>query len=75
MDKDLATGQLGTVGAYDLALHGTQLAMTMKAGVPVGGVDVTARIEMGEILALLKAKIPGTVDDAIIDIIIAALKA
>lgn len=75
MEKDIVAGQLGTVGGYDLALHGAQIAFTMKAGVAYGGVEVVAKVELEEILKLVATKIPGEIDDAFIALIVSALKA
>lgn len=75
MEKDLVEGQIGTVGGYELDLHGSQLAFTIKAAVPMGGVDVVAKIEIEEVLKLISAKIPGQIDEAVFALIIGALKA
>jgi hypothetical protein len=75
MEKELATGQLGTVGGYGLALHGAQIAFTLQAGIPVGSAEVVVKIEMEEVLKLIAEKIPGQIDDAVFALIISSLKA
>lgn len=75
MEKDIVGGDLGTVGKYDVALHGAQVAVTIDVGVPYGSVGVVAKVELEAILKLVAEKIPGQIDDAFIALVISALKA
>ncbi|NTU74268.1 hypothetical protein HGB07_09105 [Candidatus Roizmanbacteria bacterium] len=73
---DVVTGNIGNVGSYDVDLKGGCLVAKVSAKDPSGivGGDLSVSISAKIIGNLIKAKIPGTVDDAIIDLIIASIE-
>lgn len=64
MDKELVHGDLGKMASYSLALEGADLVA--KVVVPGEAMAMAA-------LEWLKAKIPGTVDDMLINLVEAEL--
>lgn len=74
MDKDLASGALGPEAKYDLSFSGGALQASVSYKGSAAGVNVQLSIPVTDLLEALKAKIPGQVDDAVIDVIEAALK-
>jgi hypothetical protein len=75
MEKDLLDGKLGELAAYDVEFKGGKLVAKVsaeKSGV-VAAVELS--VDAAVVLDALKAAIPGQVDDAVIDLIKAALKA
>jgi hypothetical protein len=75
MEKDIVDGKLGSVGAYDLEFKGGKLAFKVSAG--IAGASLSFGVELGadEVLSALENAIPGKIDDAVFDLIKAALKA
>lgn len=74
MDKDLISGNLGTVGSYDVAFKGGNLIVSLTAAIPPGeSGSVTLSVDSNKVLDALAAAIPGKIDDAVIAIIKAAL--
>lgn len=73
MEKDLITGNLGSVGKYDLALNGNALTLSVDLNLGPVAVKVAITPSVREILDLLKTAVPGTIDDAIINAIEAGL--
>ncbi len=74
-DKDLVGGNLGSVGKYDVAFKGGQLVAEVDANIGSSSAGIVVKIDAKQILDAIKAKIPGQIDDAIINIIEAALLA
>lgn len=75
MEKDLLDGKLGELGMYDVEFKGGKLVAKVaasKSGVSAG-VELSVDAEL--VLNALKAAIPGQIDDAVIDLVKAALKA
>lgn len=70
---DIAQGNLGTVGKYEIDLEGGFVVAKVGAGVAVGSAEMVVKISLIEILELAKKKIPGTIDDVVIDLIKAAM--
>lgn len=73
MDADLVKGNLGTVGKFDVAFKDGALVAELDAAVSVGSAGLVLKIEAGKVLDALAAAIPGTIDDAIINIAKGAL--
>ncbi len=75
MEKDIVDGKLGEVGAYDLEFKGGKLVAKISAG--KAGISGGAFIEIDAeiVLDALAAAIPGTIDDAVLGLVKAALKA
>lgn len=72
---DIAQGPIGTVGAYEIDIVGGKLVLKATAAAsPVeAGLDV--KVDLAVIKDLIKAKIPGTIDDAILELLFGALVA
>ena len=73
MEKDIVDGNIGEVGSYDLEFKGGKLQF--KVGVGKFGVssEVVVAIDSKVLVELIKKKIPGQVDDVILDVILAGL--
>lgn len=73
MDKELIGGSIGSDGSYSVKLEG--LKFILKGGYKAGvfGVDLDVSFGIKELLLVLKEKIPGKIDDALIDFIVAEL--
>jgi hypothetical protein len=83
MEKQIAEGNIGSVGSYDVDFKEGKLVASAKAS-PVSGVDaaLSISVDSGLVIDLIKAKvadklkekIPGTLDDMIIDLIFSTAK-
>ncbi len=75
MEKDIVDGKIGELGSYDVEFKGGKLLA--KAGIAKAGVSgsVEIAIDSDVILDALKAAVPGQIDDVLIDLVKAALKA
>lgn len=69
MDKDLVAGNIGPEASYDIALKGSKVELTVKYAGQLGGVGLVLDLDAKGFLEKLKALIPGTIDDAIINIV------
>ena len=73
MEADILDGKIGEAGAYDVEFKGGKLL----AKVDVGSGPFTGKVELaidaGKVMDELKKAIPGQIDDAVIDLIKAAL--
>jgi hypothetical protein len=74
MEQALVEGNLGTVGQYDLEFKGGKLVGTVKAAVSVGEVSMGLSIDSAAICDAIAKAIPGSVDDALLAVLKAALK-
>lgn len=72
---ELVDQAVGTEGKLDVDVVGGMLVVTGKHVHASGEVSLVMKEDVGYFLDKLAAKIPGTVDDAIIGVIKAALKA
>lgn len=72
---ELVDQAIGAEGKLELDVVGGQLIVTAKHVHASGEISIQAKEDVGYFLDKLAAKIPGTVDDAIIGVIKAALKA
>lgn len=75
MEKDIAAGKLGNVGEYDLEFKNGMLSLSVKAD--AGPLKAGLSIELGAdaVIDALKVAIPGTLDDALLELLKSALKA
>jgi hypothetical protein len=73
MDKDIVDGNIGTVGKYDLEFKGGKLCLKINADVGYGAVTLDLDLNAEFILDALAKAIPGTIDDAILGVMKAAL--
>ena len=80
MEKEIAEGNIGSVGHYDLEFKGGALSgmadlnHEFAPGITISGA-IKLSVSADTVKEAIKKKIPGVVDDAILDIIFAALKA
>lgn len=72
---DAIVKPLGAEGNLSLDIVGGKLVITASHEHSSGKVSLTVEEDGGYFLDKLKAKIPGTVDDAIFDVLKIALKA
>lgn len=80
MDKDIIDGSVGKIGMYDVAFKDGSLVG--KLGIQAKAVDEIVDVQMDisvsigadAIIEAIKKAIPGTIDDAILDIVKVALK-
>lgn len=79
LDKDIVDGKLGNMGAFDVEFKGGYLVGKVEVKAPIAGVvDVSGVVEVRvgaeAVIEAIKKAIPGKVDDAILDVVKAALK-
>ena len=74
MDKVLLSGPIGDKGNFELKVSGGKLVLSAMYH-PVQGVAAGSSVELDALglKDLLKAKIPGQVDDLLLDALYAAL--
>jgi hypothetical protein len=73
-EKELADGEIGKEGMYDLKLADGVLCFMI--GMDTKGVDASFEVKMdaGYFIDKLKAVIPGEIDDAVLEMLKVALK-
>lgn len=74
MEKDIVDGKIGDFGSYDLEFKGGKLVFVTKVEWSGIFAEVQTGLAAEALGAALKKAIPGAVDDAIIDVIVLALK-
>lgn len=74
MDLDIVEGAIGNVGKYDIEFRGGNLVVEVTAKVAVGDAGLLVKVDSGSLIDAIKKAIPGVVDDAILEVIKAALK-
>lgn len=77
MPPDLVEGNIGAVGSYDLKFESGKLSFDVNVGWGPAGVSAKLGVSLdgGAICDALAAAIPGTVDDALLGVLKAALQA
>jgi len=75
MDQQLAQGPIGSVGSYDVKFQGSFLVAGMEAQASDSLVSGKLEIKLdgNKVIDALKTLIPGQIDDAIFEILRAAL--
>ncbi len=72
---EVVSGALGPEGKYDLKIEGGKIV----AAVTYDGADLdgflTMSLDLGQLKETVKKTIPGKIDDAVIDLLFAALMA
>lgn len=73
-DKILVSGSIGTLGTYELAWKSACLMFTVS--IKAGPMKVATSVEVDSMEAFdeIAKAIPGTIDDAVIAVVKAALK-
>lgn len=75
MEKDIADGNIGTIGKYDLEFKGGFLQVKVTAAPGLGiEADLVVKVSSDALLDAIAKAIPGQVDDAIISVLKTALK-
>lgn len=72
-DKEIVGGNLGSVGSYDLAFKAGALQIEVKASVGPLLAGVSLALDAAKVIDALEAAIPGKIDDAVLEVIRAAL--
>jgi hypothetical protein len=74
MEADLVQGPIGSVGKYDVEFKDGKLIASIDAS-PTAGVSAGVKVEVDAAVVLdaLAKAIPGTIDDALLGIVKAAL--
>ena len=75
MEKDLVDGKLGELGQYDVEFKGGKLRGELKVAKLGLSAGVVVEIDADQVLDALAKAIPGTIDDAVLGLAKAALKA
>lgn len=73
MEKDLVQGNIGNAGKYDLAFKDGMLVLSIEENDALGSSKIERSIGARAVLEALKKAIPGTLDDAFINMVEAAL--
>jgi hypothetical protein len=75
MEKDIAEGQIGTFGKYDVEFKGGFLVAKFEAKAEFGVSSMMeVKIEADALIDSIAKAIPGQVDDAVFAVLKAALK-
>ena len=75
MDKDILEGNIGNVGQYDVEFKGGKLVGKVMAERSGMSAAIELSVDSDVILDAIAKAIPGQIDDAVIGLIKAALKA
>lgn len=75
MEKDLVDGTLGGFGSYDLEFKGGKLSFKLGVAKSGASASLLVEVEADAVLDLIAAKVPGQIDDALLGLLKAALKA
>lgn len=73
MDKDLASGSLGTEAKWDVSFAGGKLIASIAYSGSLAGANIGISIGAKQVLDALALAIPGKIDDAVIAVIEQAL--
>lgn len=73
MEGQIAGGQLGAVGKYDVEFKAGQLVIEADAVKGASSAGIIVKIDARQVLDALKAAIPGQIDDAVINVLEMAL--
>lgn len=73
--QDIIKGNIGSEGSYDVDFVGGKLIVNLNYVGNEAGVGLVASIGIDVLLDKVKEKIPGQIDDAVLDLLKAALKA
>lgn len=74
MEKVLVSGPIGELGSYELAWKSAALMLTVSIKAGPLKVATSAEVDSMEAFDEIAKAIPGTIDDAVIGVIKAALK-
>lgn len=75
MDMDIKDGELGGDGLFDLDIKEGDLVLKVVHDSKGLDAELNVRVDSGYFIDKLAEKIPGQVDDAILQVLKAALKA
>lgn len=79
MEKDIAEGNIGTVGVYDIEFKGGKLVAKAKLGTSTDQglsleADMLISLDAEKVIDAIAKAIPGQIDDAVLSLIKGALK-
>jgi len=75
MEKDIIDGKLGAVGSYDIEFKGGKLVARVSAAAPFGlEAGILLSLDSDAVLDAIARAIPGSIDDAVVNVIKGALK-
>lgn len=70
---DLAKGDIGPEAKYDVVFTEGKLRAELKYAGVMGGAGLYVEVGADQVVEAIKAAIPGKVDDAVLDVLKAAL--
>ena len=77
-DKELVQGSIGQAGKYEIAVKNGELVLDVSASVGPAKIAIVADLDAKSVLLAgmewLKAKIPGQIDDTVINLLEEKLK-
>lgn len=73
VEKDFAQGNIGSVGKYDVAFKSGQMVLEIDAVAGASSAGLIIKIDAAQVMDAIAKAIPGTVDDAVIGLVKAAL--
>lgn len=73
MQKELLDGKLGSDGGYSVKIDGSKFVVEGSWASGVIGVNLGLSLSIKDALVALKDKIPGKIDDALIDFVVSEL--
>lgn len=73
MEAEIIKGEIGQIGKYDLAFKEGQLVLELDALLGKSSAGLVLRIDAKDVLEAIKKAIPGQIDDAVINVLEAAL--
>lgn len=73
MEAEIVKGAIGDKGAYDVAFKAGKLVAKIDANLGVCSAGVVIEVSIDDVIDAIKAAIPGQIDDAVLDLLKAAL--
>lgn len=73
MEGHIAEGKLGSVGKYDVEFKDGSLFLEIDAEAGPGVVGIKVGVSAGKVIDAVERAIPGVLDDAVLELIRAAL--
>jgi hypothetical protein len=75
MEAQIAEGNIGAVGKYDVEFKDGNLVIEVDANVAVGSAGLIVKVDASKVCDAIAKAIPGQIDDAVLGVIKAALGA
>lgn len=74
MEADIAQGQIGAEGKYDVEFKGGMLVLSLDYQGKLLGAGVSIKVGSDAVIDALEAAIPGKLDDAVLELLRGLLK-